>query len=404
MPTDYQTNAAVLAAIQRETVRGTAATDSSGSASQLRLTDSPGLKLTRQPIQSQEKRVDQVVPMGRLGSRSVAGSFNGEMTVGGAMDILLEAIMRGVWTAAVAITQATMTSITTTTNTIVAAGGSWLTQGVRVGDILVLTGHATTANNNLNLRATGVTASTITVAGTPLTADAVADTSFTLTILKKLKTPTSPTRYTHTVEQYNRTIDLSQLFLGCRVTELDISFKPNNMATFTATLMGVNRTILVAGTSPYFTAPSVTTGLSLVADDSSIRYNGADVASFTGFDLKFAIAASADPVIGSTVPPDVFDNDLTVSGTVTGLLSDFADLTAYDAETEFEISILLEEPTTAPKSCIGIFIPRAKISDLDVPHGGGDGPKVVTKQLMIGPKVAATGYDGTVANIFSSAA
>ena len=43
-------------------------------------------------------------------------------------------------------------AITTTTSTIVAAAGSWITAGVRVGDIVTLTGHSTAANNSLRLR------------------------------------------------------------------------------------------------------------------------------------------------------------------------------------------------------------------------------------------------------------
>jgi hypothetical protein len=89
-------------------------------------------------------------------------------------------------TATTAITQTatsgTLTSITTTTNTIVAASGSWITQGVKVGDMVVLTNHATAANNSLRLGVAAVTASTITIASANLIATAVPDSAFTLTI------------------------------------------------------------------------------------------------------------------------------------------------------------------------------------------------------------------------------
>jgi hypothetical protein len=141
-----------------------------------------------------------------------------------------------------------------------------------------------------------------------------------------------------------------------------------------------------------------------VADDSSILKSGTAVSIFTGFDLRFDIAAKGEPVIGSFVTPDIFDNDLSVSGTITGLRSDFANLTLFDAETEFEIMILLQEPATAPKPCIGLYLPRVKIAGLSAPAGGGDGAKIETLTLMVGPKVAATGYDGSVATFSSSAA
>lgn len=95
------------------------------------------------------------------------------------------------------ITQAEMTSITTpTTSTIVAAAGSWVTEDVEVGDIVTLTAHGAHAHNGRPLTVTAVSATTITVAGTPLIVDAVADTAFSLSVytpignLTNIGTPT----------------------------------------------------------------------------------------------------------------------------------------------------------------------------------------------------------------------
>lgn len=398
-----QTAANVLVALKREATFNTAPGDTGGT--RLRLTDSPGLTLERAPIQSVEKRADGLTSMGRLGGKIVNGSYNGELSVGGATDILLEALMRSTWTAAQTITEADMTSITTTTSTIVAAAGSWITEGVRVGDIVYLTGHATAGNNNINLRVITVTATTITVAGTPLTVDATPDTTFTLNVLKKLVTATTPTRYSHYIEQYDQDIDLTEVFSGVRVVGVRLSFRPNEMAQVTYTLIGVDGDQLPTGSSPYYTSPTLTTTLGLVADDSAIFYNGAAVTTFTGFDLEFQITAAGQPVIGSLVSPDVYDNDLRVTGTITGLRADFSNLTLYNAETEFELSILLEEPSGTPPECLSIFLPVVKISGASAPVGGGDGAKIETLQLMVGPKASGvSGYDAGIANICSSAA
>jgi hypothetical protein len=165
----------------------------------------------------------------------------------------------------------------------------------------------------------------------------------------------------------------------------------------------MDRTALATGTSPYFLTPVVTTSLALLADDSSILFNGALVANVTGFDLSFDITAKGEPVIGSLVMPDVFDNDCRVTGTVTGLRSDFGQITLFDAETEFAVSIQLQEPTGTPPASFGVFLPRVKISGLSAPVGGGDGAKIETLELMIGPKATATGYDATTALFTSSA-
>ncbi len=59
----------------------------------------------------------------------------------------------------------------------------------------------------------------------------------------------------------------------------------------------------------------------MIADDSTIHYNGSQVATFTGFDVDFTISAKGEPVIGSLTTPAIFDNDLDVKVTITGLFT-----------------------------------------------------------------------------------
>lgn len=396
-----QTNSNVTVAVRRETVTGVMATAT--GAQYVRIIGSPGLELKRQAITAAELRDDGTTPMGRLGAKSVDGSLECEATVGGATDLLLEALMRSTWATATSIGFATMTTVAVATNGLVAAGGDWVgAQGIRVGDVFTLT-TGVTANANLRNVVTAVTSLTITT--TPLAFTVAAATATgTLTILKKVKLGTTPTRYSHSIEQYDEDTDLSEIFLGCRVVGMKISCKPNEMAKISWTLKGMDRTAMTTGTSPYFTTPTITTGLGLIADDASIIYNGSVVTTFTGIDLDFTIGAEGQPVLGSFVSPDIFDNVLTVKGSITGLRADFSNLTLFDAETEFSLNLLLQELATAPKPCLNIFIPRTKIAALSAPLGGQTGPKIETLELMVGPKAAATGYDATVATISSSAA
>lgn len=395
-----QTAANILVAVNREATTGVAATQT--GANRIRITDSPGLQLTRAQVQSQEKRADGYLAMGRAGFKGVDGSYNSELSAGGAVDVLLEAIMRSTWATLTNVAFTDLTTVALGTNEVVATAGDWVgTEGLRVGDIFTIANSPTAGNNDKNTIITALTSLTISVPSATFVTQAATATG-TLTRRRKVIAAATPTRYTHTVEQYGQDIDLSEIFLGCRVVGVRLSFRPGEMAQAVYTFMGMDRTALVTGTSPYFTSPALSTTLGLVADDSSIRYNGAAITSFTGFDLEFVITAQGQPVIGSLVSPDIFDNDCAISGTITGLRSDFSNLTLFDAETEFEVSILLEEPSGTPPQCIGIFIPRAKLSALSAPVGGGDGAKIETLELMIGPKVAATGYDGTPALISTS--
>ena len=400
MPT-YQGAANILVAIKAETTVGVAAT--AAGASVVRINDSPGLELKRAIIQSAEKRDDALKTMGRLGGKSVDGSYNGEVHVGGEMNTMLAAIMRTSWATAIVVGFASVTTVAIATGTLTAAAGDWVGgQSLRVGHVFTVTGTTVTGDNSLRTPITALSSTAITVPAATFTTLAATATG-TLTVLRRLTTPTTPTTPSFTIEQYDQDTDLSELFLGCKLTGFRLSLKPGAMAQWTATFIGLDRTALTTGTSPWFTTPTATTGLGLVADDSAIRFNGAAVANFTGLDLDFSIAAKSEPVIGSLVSPAVFDNDLTVSGTITGLRSDFSNLTLFDAETEFEINALLQEATAVPKECLNFHFPRVKIAQLSAPVGGGDGGKVETLGLMIGPKVAATGYDATICTISTSA-
>ena len=399
--TVFQNGSNILVALKREATVGTAPGATGGT--QMRVLSSPGLERKRAQIQSNEKRADMLRSMARLGAVSVDGSYNAELTVGGATDILIEALMRSTWQAAVVKTSASYTNLTFGVSTITAAAGSFLTDGWKVGDVLFPTGTAVGANNGVNARIVSVTATVITVAGTPFTAGG-ADTTGSITRLKKVINGATPTRYSHTIEQYYTDIDLSEQFLGCRIVGMKLSFKPGAMATVTYTFAGLDRATLTSGSSPYFTAPTLTSGLDLIADDSVIRFNGADVAFFNGFDLDFQIANKNEPVIGSFISPDVFDNDLTVSGSITALRSDFSALTLFDAETEFDVSILLQEPAgfSTPRAALNLYLSRAKIGAVSAPILG-DGGLTETRALLVGPKVSDASHDAGYCSFSSSA-
>lgn len=395
----FQTSAGILAALNAEVTVGVAATVT--GATRIRLIESPGLELKTAEILSQEKTSAALTPMGRLGSKMVDGSFTSEISVGGHLTPWTEGIMRAAYATAVVIGFASLTTVAIGTNTITAAAGDWVGgQGLRVGDVFTITGTTVSADNSLRVPITAITSLTITVpAGTFTTLAATA--TGTLTRLRKVVNGATPTHMSYTVEQLDADITQSERFTGCRQVGLKLEFKPNQMAKATASYLGIDRS---KASSAFFTTPVLSTSLPLVADDSTIYQSGVAVTTFNGLDLDLQITAKGEPVIGSRVSPDVFDNDLAITGTVSGLRSDFAALTLFDAETEFDLMVMLREPGTAPVACFALYIPRVKISGISAPFGGGDGAKVVSLKLMFGPKTPTTGYDTSVAVFSQSAA
>jgi len=404
-----QTSNNISVRIARETVTtGVAAVAGFTPCHEMRLVGSPGLELKRAQIQSAELRDDGNETLARLGYKTVDGSINAEVTVGGATDLLLEAIMRSTWSASSLLFTCTgagaNVSLAFTANTATLAGSAtWTTtHGVKRGDIMRF-GAVGPTIDNINCLVVDVAPQVLTFAGSPL-AIVGADSDATATRLKKVVTATTPTRYSHTIEQYDQDVDLSELFLGCRCTGFKLSCKPGAMAQYSATFMGMDRTLLVTGTSPWFTTPTTTTGLGLIADDSAVWFNGAAAVNITGFDLDFTITARGEAVLGNFVTPDVFDTVCKVTGTITGIRTSFANPILFDAETEFLVGIMLQEPGAVPRGALSITLPRVKLGALSAPVGGNDGAKIETMPLMVGVKVAAAGSDATVAVVSSSAA
>ncbi len=386
-----QTGMNVLVAYKIEDVTFNVPNTVVTGAERLRLNPAPGLAMSRPTILPGEIRADMLTPIGRLGSRAVNGSYPCDLSVG-SFDTIFEAVMRSTFVAAVSFGNAELTSITTTANTIVAAGGSFITEGVRVGDIIRLSNHSTAVNNDVNLMVSAVVAATVTLHGTPLTLDASPDSAFSITILKKLANATTPTRRSFSIEEYNQDIDQSELFSGCRFDGFTITGSPDGMATIDIPVVGASVDPKATGDSPFYTSPTLAATAGLVFVDAQIRLGGAAIASATAFSLNLTLGQAGLPVIGASVTPDVFDGKAVMSGSLSLLREDLTRITALEAETEYELHILLEEPTGTPLSAISLFLPLIKLTGADAPLGQ-DGGMIETLPFMVGARAAATGYD-----------
>lgn len=359
---------------------------------------SPGLNLSRADIQSNESRGDRLTPLGRKGSRSVGGQYGIDVSIG-ELDILLPAIMQVAYVAAVTFGQAELTSLEVTdSSTLVAGGGSFITEGVRVGDVIRLTGMDDPLNNDINLRVKTVSASTIVTHGALLTVDA-ADVTFTMTILKKATNPAagSLVRSSYWIEQYGDIIDVSAQFGGNRVNTLAFRGGPDSMATCEVGFVGASVTPLVAGSSPFYTTPTLGGTDPLTFVDANLSLGGVDLGVATGFELNLNANCETLPVIAANDTPDVFEGDLQISGSLQVARETLAYVSAQDAETEYEVHLMLQESnaSAAPRGAFSIFLPRILLGDVTAPMGS-TGALIETLPFTAGLKVAATGYDGTM--------
>jgi hypothetical protein len=374
-------------------------------ASAFRPSGGGGMQVNKGVFASQEIRRDGLTLLGRHGMRTATGSLNGELSLA-TFDDWFEALMRDTWAAVLTGTQADFTTITTTTTTIVAASGSFITKGFRVGDVVQLTNHSTAGNNSRNLTITALTASVMTVAETLIT-DAAPDATFTITRTKKL-TRLSGTSYldrTFTIEEYGIDTDLSEVYTGCVVNSVRLQLQPTGMIMATWGLVGADATALATGTSPYFTNPTITTSLPMIAADATLYQDGVALVDLTGFDITMAINAQGAQIIGSYVTPAMFTNALAITGSFSALRKDLARLTGFLAETEYSIGIKMVENETEPKDFFNIFLPSVKYSDVNKNELGANGPRIETVPLLIGlDSTRPAQYDATSIAIQTSAA
>ena len=336
-------------------------------ASILRTAGGTGGRLSKAAVESMEISHDGMSTRGRHGTQKTGATYSAEMSIG-SFDDILEAVVRGTYEASLAITEAAMTSITTTTSTIVAAGGSWITEGLRVGDVIRLTGHATAANNDRNLRITGLTATTITVAET-LTADAVADSTFTVTRQgQKLINPAAGAlvkRY-FTLEEHEIDIDGSEVFTDCVWGRLRFQMQPNGLLTVEPTWVGTGQMeAKTAGDAPFFTSPTETTSLPLAVLDASLLLGGEAVVDLTSFDLTIETQLTAPDVAASKYAPDVFDGQMLVSMNITALRQDLAKVADFLDETVLSLQLLAVENESEPKDFFSLFVPNFTLGSVD---------------------------------------
>lgn len=384
---------------------------SGGSGFVLRTAGGAGGVLTKQPYGSNEVRSDGMMTRGRHGGRKTSGVYSVEVSLDN-MDAIYEAVFRGTYVTALVITEATSggpTEITTTASEIVGNSGSWITVGLRVGDVIRLTNHATAGNNSRNLRITGLTASTITVAET-LTLNAVADTAFTITRPgQKLINPAAGSlvkRY-FTIDEYDADIDYVETFQDVVFQSLRFSMQPNGMIMCDIAWTGVGRLATSSGGSaPTLTSPTESTGSPLACVDSTVRFGSTDFVDLTSWDLMIDIGGVAPDVIASVYAPDVFTGQMKVGMNLTMLRSDYTMLSGFDAETPFSLHALMVENESEPKDFLALFVPNFTIGGVQKsPLSKEAGPRtqaITIPPELVGKDVTGGAYDATMVKLLTS--
>lgn len=379
--------------VAKESVWGTAVA-AGGTSQYLRRTEST-IALERDPFQSNEIRSDFQIADYRLGTKRVSGAVNGELGLG-SYSLFQAAALRKDFAVGGSYTAGVGTGITSdsATKTFTRAGGSWITDGFRIGHTVRFSNLAATANNGVNYRIVGLTATVMTVAEA-VTTDAVADETCSCTTVGKVSfIPTSGhTSDSFTIEHNFSDIDLSEYFTGCRVSNMRVDLPATGLATCGFDVMGKDGTVVTGASAPYFTAPSAAgTGALLAAVNGTLRLGGTDIAVVTGANFTLDLGMTGDAVVGSNTLPALFYGRSNVTGQLTAYFEDATLLNAFINETELELYMTLTD-TSSPAGFISFYLPRVKLSGATKNDGEGGLIQTLPFQALLKP--ATTGYEQT---------
>jgi hypothetical protein len=351
-----------------------------GSAQLLRRVSSD-LALRKQTYESGElnshyQRVDF-----RHGVRSVEGAINGELSAGTWKDFFAAAVRRA-FTTVSAITGASITVAGVgPTYTLTRGAGSWLTDGIKAGQVVRLTaGSFNAANLNKNLLVLAVTSATVLTVmplnGVALVAEGPVASS-TLTVPGKVTfaPATGHTDQSFAIEHWHADVALSELFLGCKVNELSIGLPPTGMGTIGLQFLGKDMT--TAGSAYYVTPTAETTTGILAAVNGLLVAQGGAIALVTGLNLTLRGNMSAEPVVGSNVYADIAEGRITVDGQATALFESATLRDYFLNETEVSLVAALSASPAANADFLSFALPRVKF-------GGAakdDGDKALVQTL-----------------------
>lgn len=378
-------------AFKKETTWGTAA-GSSGSAYLRRVTSD--LSLKKDTYQSEEIRTDMQVADMRHGVKSVEGSLAGELSPGSYQTLIAAAVRQAFQTA---ITSTALTNVTAATGpiTFTRASGSFLTDGFKLFMVVRWTGWATTGavNNSRNFLITSLTAAVmggVFLDGTAGGAKASGDSVTCLEVGKHTFVPqTSHTDDSFSIEHFYTDIAQSELFLGCKISEMAIELPPTGLGKVTFNFVG--RDMQTAG-AQYYSSPSAAGTTGVVAAVNGAAYlGGAAIALITGLNMSLKGNPTMEPVVGSNLYPAITMGRVTVDGQITVMFSSAAERDYFLNETEVSLAVVLTTGSGATADFISLVLPRVKLGSADK----DDGEKSLIQTMSFTALLNSAGGSGT---------
>lgn len=354
---------AKVVAYRKETTWGVPAGTSGGKQVRRVTAD---FNLTKETYESNEIRTDRQLADFRHGVRSADGTLSGELSPNSYSDFMQSLVAKD-FAAVSSVTglSATIAAGTGTLWTITRAAGDWLSNGLKVGSVIRLSGAGLATNNvGKNLLIVSMTSSIITVQvlnGTTLTAEGPIASVTAAVVGKQTFVPASGhTEDSYTIEQWFQDIAQSEVFTGMRVGSMNLQLPATGLTTVDFGFMGKDLTS--KGTTQYFSSPTAqgTNGI-FAAVNGAMIVNGLPVALVTSADFTVERAMENATAVGSNSVAEIFLGRIRVTGNLSVYFQDATFRNYFDNETPVSIVFALTTGSEDNADFLTFTLPKVKL-------------------------------------------
>lgn len=302
----------------------------------------------------------------RLGVRGAEGSLNGELSPGTYADFFGSVLAKDF----VAVTGASGVSVTIaasgTNFTITRGSGSWLTDGIRVGHVVRMTGAglnaANVGNNCLVISMTSTVLTVMVLSSTSLVAEGPIASVALAPVGKNTYIPTTGhTDDDYNIEEWYSDISQSAVFTGVKVGSANVQLPATGVVTTDFSFMG--KGLMSDGTTAYFTSPSEasTTGL-LTAVQGALLVNGSAAACITDASISIERTMEAAQCVGSNYNSEIFTGKINVTGSLSAYFADGTLRDYFNDETDVTMVLVVTTGDEKTADFISFALPKIKLT------------------------------------------
>ena len=348
---------------------------------------------TPETTESAQIRTDRMSSGQVVTGLNVEGGHNFELAKETAIEDFMESAMFNAWDTSFTIKNRNF-AIDTTAKTITSDSGSFVTDGLVVGDVIILSNFVD-SENNVEVMVTSVTALTIGYAGPTTMVDAASEAA---SYQRAEKLTIGSTKKSLTIEKtFTDLTTKALIYKGCLVNQMDLNIEYGSLVSGTFSTMGNAYSTADAASEfasylEYFGDPATTNSLNGSVDMPFITTNVTgsfvqDAFCIQNLNISMNNNFTTQTCIGAAAPEDYSPGTAAISVEMNSYLKDANwDLLARKISQEaFAVGFIVKNTD----GWYGFYLPALQVSFEDPASGGQN--QEVSMEMSGTAKVGASG-------------